>query len=153
MLLFRHCVGNHPTLHTLQDIIKQLCMDQPSSPPFRQWVMSFQRHNLHLSVQLKAGGGAAGNLAHLVTEALQGNSPGPTLIYAQTTNEVDTLAAHLQAKGIKAVKCAGWWWGWCWGQDAYCLPALELQARLELACFLACFRIVLLCHGCTAPHQ
>lgn len=35
---------------------------------------------------------------------MQGNSPGPTLIYAQTTNEVDTLAAHLQAKGVKAVK-------------------------------------------------
>jgi hypothetical protein len=35
---------------------------------------------------------------------MQGTSPGPTLIYAQTTNEVDSLTAHLQAKGVKAVK-------------------------------------------------
>jgi len=108
--------------------------------------MSFQRHNLHLSVQLKAGGGAAGNLAHLVTEALQGNSPGPMLIYAQTTNEVDTLAAHLQAKGIKAVKCVGGG-GLGWLLPASTEPSsapsgiqricsLELQARLR-ACLLA----------------
>lgn len=90
--------------HVVQDIIKQLRMNQPDSPSFRQWVMSFQRHNLCLSVQPKASGGAAANLAQLVAECLQGNSPGPTLIYAQTTNEVDSLAAHLQAKGVKAVK-------------------------------------------------
>lgn len=142
--------------------------------------MSFQRHNLRMSVQPKASGGVPANLAQLVAETLQvrwlpcrvgpvavlagrhgsccwlrscmccqctlpfcpepcpaalalamparhpgrvpvaaaaalanqpapyvcvqGNSPGPTLIYAQTTNEVDTLAAHLQAKGVKAVK-------------------------------------------------
>lgn len=79
-------------------------MGQPGSPPLKQWVMSFQRRNLKLSVQPKSGGGAAGNLAQLVAEAQQGSSPGPTLIYAQTTNEVDTLAAHLQAKGLRAVK-------------------------------------------------
>ena len=79
-------------------------MHQPGGPPFKQWVMSFQRHNLQLSVQHKAAGGAAGNLAQLVTEAQQGSSPGPTLIYAQTTKEVDTLAAHLQAHGVRAVK-------------------------------------------------
>jgi hypothetical protein len=55
----------------LQDIIKQLHMNQPGSLPFRQWVMSFQRHNLTLSVQPKASGGVPANLAHLVTEALQ----------------------------------------------------------------------------------
>jgi hypothetical protein len=56
--------------HT-QDIIKQLHMKQPGCPPFRQWVMSFQRHNLRLSVQPKAPGGVTPNLAHLVTEAVQ----------------------------------------------------------------------------------
>jgi hypothetical protein len=55
----------------LQDIIKQLHMKQPGRPPFRQWVMSFQRHNLNLSVQPKASGGAPANLAQLVTETLQ----------------------------------------------------------------------------------
>jgi superfamily II DNA helicase RecQ len=90
---------------SVQDIIKLLQMNQPGSPAFRQWVMSFQRPNLRLSVQLKASGGVPPNLAGLVAEAQQGSSPGPTLIYAQTTNEVDTLTAHLQAKGVKAVKC------------------------------------------------
>lgn len=177
------CLPVTVRLVVLQDIIKQLHMNQPGSPPFRQWVMSFQRHNLRLSVQPKASGGVPANLAQLVAETLQvrrlpyrvgpvavlagrhgsccwlrsctccqcwpfrpepcpaalalamparchgrvpvaaaaaaasanqpapymclcvqGNSPGPTLIYAQTTNEVDTLAAHLQAKGVKAVK-------------------------------------------------
>lgn len=56
--------------HT-QDIIKQLHMNQPGCPPFRQWVMSFQRHNLRLSVQPKAPGGVSPNLAHLVAEAVQ----------------------------------------------------------------------------------
>jgi hypothetical protein len=41
---------------------------------------------------------------HGCVVGVQGTSPGPTLIYAQTTNEVDSLTAHLQAKGVKAVK-------------------------------------------------
>lgn len=59
------------SLAAMQDIIKQLHMNKAGSPPFRQWVMSFQRHNLHLAVQPKASGGPQANLAQLITEHLQ----------------------------------------------------------------------------------
>jgi len=51
---------------------------------------------------------AASNLAAIVSESQEHQARGqqlePTLIYAQTTKEVDELCAHLQAKGVPAVK-------------------------------------------------
>jgi hypothetical protein len=41
----------------LQDIISQLGMGNSGGPILRQWVMSFQRTNLHLSVVMKGGTG------------------------------------------------------------------------------------------------
>jgi superfamily II DNA helicase RecQ len=91
----------------LQDIISQLRMGQHSRQPggrgYRQWVMSFERPRLHLAVQMRAAGGASANMAQLVSEAAAGAQPS-TLVYAQTTNEVDSLTAYLQAKGVKTVK-------------------------------------------------
>lgn len=95
------------TCRRVQDITSQLRMNQPGGQQrrgFRQWVMSFERPRLHLSVQMRAAGGAATNLSHLVAEAAAGGPMQPTLIYAQTTNEVDSVTAYLQAKGVKAVK-------------------------------------------------
>eukprot|EP00775_Hariotina_reticulata_P009775 gene9775-9932_t len=91
-----------------KDIITQLGMGSTGGPTLRQWVMSFQRTNLHLSVIMKNGTGAASNLAALVRECQEHQGRGqqlePTLIYAQTTKEVDELCAHLQSKGVPAVK-------------------------------------------------
>jgi superfamily II DNA helicase RecQ len=70
--------------------------------------MPFQRTNLHLSVSFKNGTAAAANLAWLVADARAAEGRGvrleATLIYAQTTREVDELAAHLQQQGVLAVK-------------------------------------------------
>lgn len=83
-------------------------MGRAGSPQLKQWVMSFQRTNLHLSVQMKAGAAAANNLSAFVAEALEAQAKGSrlesTLVYAQTVREVDEIAAHLQAKGVSAVK-------------------------------------------------
>lgn len=83
-------------------------MGRPGGPPLQQWVMSFQRTNLHLSVQLKSGCTVANNLSGLVAEANEAQAKGlrtdSTLVYAQTVREVDEITAHLQAKGIPAVK-------------------------------------------------
>lgn len=83
-------------------------MGKPGQPRLQQWVMSFQRTNLHLSVAMKAGTAAAANLAALVKEAHDAEAKGlkldSILIYAQTTKEVDELAAYLQSKGVSAVK-------------------------------------------------
>jgi superfamily II DNA helicase RecQ len=70
--------------------------------------MSFERTNLHLSVSLKNGTAAPANLAGLVADARAAEARGvrleATLIYAQTTREVDELAAYLQQQGVSAVK-------------------------------------------------
>lgn len=79
-------------------------LQAPGSRGFRQWVMSFERPKLHLSVAMRSAGGPALHLAQLVSEAAAGGPQQSTLIYAQTTNEVDSLTAFLQAKGVKAVK-------------------------------------------------
>jgi superfamily II DNA helicase RecQ len=96
------------TLVVLQDILNQLGMGKQGQPQLRQWVMSFQRSNLHLSVSLKNGTAAAANLAGLVADARAAEARGvrleATLIYAQTTREVDELAAYLQQQGVSAVK-------------------------------------------------
>jgi hypothetical protein len=95
-------------LEFLQDIINQLGMGKPGQPQLRQWVMPFQRTNLQLSVTLKNGTSAANNLAGLVADARAAEARGTrleaTLIYAQTTKEVDELAAYLQQQGVSAVK-------------------------------------------------
>lgn len=109
-----------------QDIKAALHMGQPGQPPLREWVMSFERTNLHLSVEQRSGGGAAGGcLAALIAEARSaaagaaagggrgGGSGGagggagglePTLVYALTTKDVDELAAYLQAQGVAAAR-------------------------------------------------
>ncbi|WIA16435.1 hypothetical protein OEZ85_013122 [Tetradesmus obliquus] len=96
------------TQRVQQDILNQLGMGRPGQPQLRQWVMSFQRTNLQLSVSLKNGTAAANNLAGLVADAKAAEARGvrleATLVYAQTTKEVDELAAYLQQQGVSAVK-------------------------------------------------
>lgn len=110
-ILSRPAAYHVPVLKTtvcMQDILNNLGVGKPGGPQLRQWVMTFQRTNLHLSVQLKAGSTAANNLATLVAEARESQAKGmrvdSTLIYAQTVREVDEITAHLQAKDLPAVK-------------------------------------------------
>eukprot|EP00879_Flechtneria_rotunda_P031280 GHRR01034156.1.p1 GENE.GHRR01034156.1~~GHRR01034156.1.p1 ORF type:complete len:122 (+),score=48.23 GHRR01034156.1:327-692(+) len=91
------------TQQVQQDIISQLGMSQHGSPALRQLIMSLQRINLRLPVTIKSGTNIPANMAVLVAETKQAIAKGlkldATLMYAQTTREVDELAAYLQAQG------------------------------------------------------
>ncbi len=114
-----------PTAH-VQDIKANLNIGRPGGCTLREWVTTFERRNLQLSVAAKgpsltacfaslvaqarsAGVGAAGSSLN----GAGGAAFEPTLVYALTTKEVDEVWAHLQQQGVRVAR-----WAPAYGPDS-----------------------------------